>query len=144
MFALGGLLISTALFALASLALIFRRPDPPAWTTRAWVDDLMAVAIVATFAVGLGCLGVGAITAYQEGADLVDLGLLAAVLGAALVIWRKLDLRTRLKAMAPEASAAGLIGPRAASPGPSRAAAAPAALVSAPEPPPSRPTRRVA
>ena len=44
----------------------------------------------------------GALGAYQEGLQLVDLGLLAAVLLVALVIWRRIDLRARFRAMAAE------------------------------------------
>lgn len=144
MFALGGLLISTALLALATLALIFRRPNPPAWTTRSWVDELMAVAIVATFAVGLGCLGVGAITAYQEGPDLIDLGLLAAVLLGSLVLWRRLDVRARLKAMSAATSTAALVPRGADAPGARDGTAIPGVPTTTPEPPPAKPTRRAA
>jgi hypothetical protein len=61
---------------------------------------LISVAIVAMLAIGLAQFVAGAAKAYFEGPQLVDLGLLAVVLLAAVAIWRKLDLRARMRAAA--------------------------------------------
>ncbi len=51
-----------------------------------------------TLAVGLSCLGAGAINAAPSGLDFLDLGLFAAVLLVAMVIFRRLKARARLGA----------------------------------------------
>jgi hypothetical protein len=93
MLATGGLLVAVALLALAAVAPLFRRADPPRWTTRGWIGELVTLAIVCTLALGLGYLGAGAVAAFQTGPDLVDLGLLAGVALVAVVIWRWLRAR---------------------------------------------------
>jgi hypothetical protein len=110
MLALGGLLISVALLALAASAIVFRSPSPPRWTT--WSGELITLAIVAGFALGLANLIAGASAAFEEGPRLADLGLLAAVLVGALVIWRRLGLGDGLRSMA-AAPHASPRGPRA-------------------------------
>jgi hypothetical protein len=141
MLALGAVLAVGALLALAGLALIFRRPEPPRWTEHSLASELAAVGIVAVFAIGLGCLGAGAMTAWREGPDFLDLGLLVVVLAGALMLWRRLDVRARLNAMEAATTALGPV------PGQMRVAGQDATLqapVTMPEPPPSRPTRRAA
>ena len=103
MLATGGLLVSIALLTLAALVPVFRSSDPPRWTTRGWIGELVTVSIVCTLALGLGCLGAGAIDAFQTGPDGLDLGLLAVVLIASIVIWRRLRA-VRPKAVGPAAS----------------------------------------
>jgi hypothetical protein len=95
MLATGGLLVCIALLALATVGPVFRSSDPPEWTTRGWVGELVTLAIVCTLALGLGYLGAGVIGAVQTGVDYLDLGLLAAVLLVSVVIWRRLRARTR-------------------------------------------------
>ena len=102
MMALGALLTCSALLALAALAILFRRPDPPRWTRSSWADELISVGLVSLFALGLATFVAGAVGAYREGVQLVDLGLLAAVLLGSVVIWRRFDLRARWKASAVE------------------------------------------
>ena len=145
MLALGGLLICAAVLALAALAPIFRRPDPPRWATWSWAEELATLAVVGALAMGVGWLVAGAARAVQSGPELVDLGLLGAVLLVTVLIWRKLDPRARLRAL--EARAAP---PRSGSVG--RAdllATAPASDVQVaptepPPPQPSKPSRRAA
>jgi hypothetical protein len=93
--AIGGLLACAALLTLAAVAPIFRSSDPPRWTTRGWVGEVVTLAIVCTLALGLGYLGAGAIEAFQVGPDFLDLGLLAPVALATVVIWRRLKGRAR-------------------------------------------------
>jgi hypothetical protein len=114
MLALGGLLTCAAILALAALALVFRSPDPPRWTTSSWAGELISVGLVSLFALGLAMFVAGAVGASREGLQLVDLGLLAAVLLGALVIWRRLDLRAGFRAMPPEPGGADA---RSAGPG---------------------------
>ena len=102
MLATGALLVSIALLTLATVAPVFRSSNPPRWTTRGWVGEVVTLAIVCTLAVGLGYLGAGLIGIWQTGLDYLDLGLLAAVLLVAVVIWRK--RRARRTAPAAEAS----------------------------------------
>lgn len=102
MLATGGLLLSIALLTLAVLAPVFRSSDPPRWTTRGWIGEIVTVSIVGTLALGVGCLGAGAIEAFQAGPDPLDLGLLVLVLAAATVIWRRLKA-ARPKALEPAA-----------------------------------------
>lgn len=99
MLTFGGLMICAAVLGLAAAALVFRRPDPPRWTTSSWAGEGIAIAIVTALALGLGYLGVGVIRASQEGVSLLDLGLLLGVLVATCVIWRRLGVRQRLRAL---------------------------------------------
>jgi len=97
MLATGGLLVSIALLTLAVLVPIFNRNDPPRWTTRGWIGEVVTVSIVCAFALGLVYLGAGAIDAFQTGLHYLDLGLLALVLVASIAIWRRLKARLRQK-----------------------------------------------
>jgi hypothetical protein len=103
MLATGGLLTAIALLTLAAVAPVFRSDNPPRWTTYGWVGELVTLAIVCTLALGLGYLGAGAIEAFQTGPDYIDLGLLAVVLFASIVIWRRLNARVRPKAVEADA-----------------------------------------
>lgn len=141
MLALGALLLCAAILALAASAILFRRPDPPRWTTRAWAGEVISIAIVAMLALGLAYLFTGAAGAYQEGPAVVDLGLLAVVLVAAVALWRKLALGVRMRATAVEPAtrrqaAGGVAASRGATPLPEMPATS--------EPPPSRPRPRAA
>ena len=98
--AIGGLLVCAAVLTLAALVPVFRRSDPPRWTTRGWVGEVVTLAIVCTLALGVGYLGAGAINAFEVGPDYLDLVLLAGVLCAAVVIWRWLSARARPAAVA--------------------------------------------
>lgn len=95
MLATGGLLVSIALLTLAVLVPIFNRNDPPRWTTRGWIGEVVTVSIVCAFALGLVYLGAGAIDAFQTGLHYLDLGLLALVLVASIAICRRLKARLR-------------------------------------------------
>ena len=103
MLATGGLLVSIALLTFAALLRVFRSSAPPRWTTRGWIGELVTVSIVCTLALGLGCLGAGAIDAFQTGPEGLDLGLLALVLIASIMIWRRLQT-ARPRAVEPAAS----------------------------------------
>jgi hypothetical protein len=100
----GGLLVSVALLTLAVVAPVFRSSNPPEWTTRGWVGELVTLAIVCTLALGLGYLGGGVIAALQTGPAYLDLGLLAVVVLVSVVIWRGLHARARAKAVEADAS----------------------------------------
>jgi hypothetical protein len=113
MLATGGLLVAIALLALAAVAPVFRRANPPRWTRRGWIGELVTLVIVCTLALGLGYLGAGLIAAVQTGVDYVDLGLLAGVALVAVVTWRR--LRARAGATA-ERTSAGAPGPAPPSP----------------------------
>jgi hypothetical protein len=104
MLATGGLLMAVALLTLAAVTPVFRRDNPPRWTTRGWVGELVTLAIVCTLAMGIGYLGAGAIAALQTGPDNLDLGLLGVVLVVSIVLWRRLSARLRSKAVEAEAS----------------------------------------
>lgn len=93
MLAPGGLLVAVALLTLAAVAPLFRREDPPRWTTRGWIAEPITLAIVCTLAIGLGYLGVSAVAAAQTGVDYLDLGLLAGVALVAIAVWRWLKAR---------------------------------------------------
>lgn len=101
MLALGALLTTSALLALAGAAIAARSPGAPRWATASWSGELITLAIVAAFALGLANLIAGAADAYDEGIDLVDLGLLAVVLCGAALIWRQLGLGARMRALTP-------------------------------------------
>jgi hypothetical protein len=100
----GGLLVSIALLTLAMVAPVFRSSNPPEWTTRGWVGELVTLAIVCTLALGLGYLGAGAIAALQTGPAYLDLGLLILVVFVSVVIWRGLQARALAKAVEADAS----------------------------------------
>ena len=104
MFATGGLLVAIALLALAAIAPLFRSANPPRWTTRGWVGELVTLAIVCTLALGLGYLGAGALAAFQTGPDYVDLGLLAGEALLAIVVWRWLKRAAPIVAPVPAAA----------------------------------------
>lgn len=103
MLATGALLVSGALLTLALLAPIFHSSDPPRWTTRGWIGEIVTVSIVCVLALGLVHLGAGAIDAFQSGPHYLDLGLLAVVLIASIIIWRQLKAKARHKAAEPAA-----------------------------------------
>lgn len=107
----GGLLVCVAIVTLAAVAPAFRGSDPPPWTRRGWVGELVTLAIVCTAAIGVGYLGAGLIAAVQTGPDFLDLGLLAGVLLVAVVVWRR--LRARVRARTP---AAAVVVPAQAAP----------------------------
>jgi hypothetical protein len=140
MLVLGALLLCVALLALAGLTVVFRSPNPPRWT--AWSGELITLAIVSGFALGLACLIGGLSNAFEQGLGLVDLGLLAAVIAGTFVIWHRLGLRARWRSMATAPSAPSR-GPRAA-PRPTARVAPADAKPSAPEPSPSKPRPRAA
>ena len=100
MLTLGALLVYGALLAFAALSLVFRRPEPPRWTRLSGVGEMVTLLLTACLTFGMGYLAAGAVTAYQQGVDPIDLGLLAVVSGAALAGWRRLDVRRRLRAYA--------------------------------------------
>jgi hypothetical protein len=130
MLATGGLLVAIALLTLAVLVPIFQRSDPPRWTTRAWIGELVTVSIVCGLALGLVYLGAGTIDAIQTSLSYLDLGLLAVVLVASIPIWRR--LKARPKAVEPAASAdVHLSGSR-----PARSGGTAKATPMASEPPP--------
>jgi len=95
MLATGGLLVSVALLTLALLVPVFHRTDPPRWTTRGWIGEDATAAIVGMLALGLVFVGTGAIEAFRTGLRHLDLGLLAVVLVASIVMWRRLKAGTR-------------------------------------------------
>jgi hypothetical protein len=105
MLAIGGLLMCIAVLTLATVAPIFRRPDPPRWTTHGWAGELVTLTVVCTLALGVGYLGAGAIDAFQAGPDLLDFGLLAVVLLVSIAIWRRLRARSRSGVLEPGVSA---------------------------------------
>ena len=105
MLATGGLLVSIAVLALAIIGPVFRRSDPPPWTRRGWVGELVTLAIVCTLALGLGYLGAGAISTWQTGPDYLDVGLLAVVLFVAVAIGHGLNARARATAVGAGAGA---------------------------------------
>lgn len=100
MLTLGALLVGGALLAFAALTLVFRRPEPPRWTARAGVGELVSIVFVTCLTFGIGSLVAGVLAAYQRGIDPIDLGLLVVVFGAALAGIRGLDVRRRLRAHA--------------------------------------------
>jgi hypothetical protein len=104
MLATGGLLVSIAALALAIVGPVFRRSDPPRWTTRGWIGELVTLAIVCTLALGLGYLGAGIIGAWQAGPDFLDVALLALVLLVAVAIGRRLTARARATAVGADAT----------------------------------------
>ena len=132
MLATGGLLVSIALLTLAVLVPVFRRSDPPRWTTRGWIGELVTVAIVSTLALGLVYFLAGVTGAFQTGPDYLDLGLLALVLLASIVIWRSLKAGARQRAIE---LAASVDVPISGSPRSDGAAEAPPVTASAPTPP---------
>ena len=92
------------MLTLATVAPVFRSSNPPRWTTRGWVGEIVTLAIVCALAIGVGYLGAGAIGAVQTGLNYVDLCLLAVVLLAAVMIWRGLRARPRATGVEVDAS----------------------------------------
>jgi hypothetical protein len=137
MLATGGLFVAIALLTLAAVAPVFRSDNPPRWTTRGWVGELVTLAIVCTLAIGLGYLGAGVIGTVQGGADYLDLGLLGVVLFASVVLWRRLNARR--KAAAVDASVHALApGSGRAHSGTLVAGAEPAPVTASAPPPPHK------
>jgi hypothetical protein len=135
MLATGGLLVAIALLTLGAVAPIFRSSQPPRWTTRGWVGEVVTLVIVGTLALGVGCLGAGAIEAFPTGPDYLDLGLLAAVVLGAGLIWRTLKARARPRAREADAGVRVPVPESGDVPG-GRAATAERAAVSANDPAP--------
>ena len=136
MLATGGLLMAVAVLTLTAVAPVFRGDNPPRWATRGWVGELVTLAIVCTLAVGVGYLGAGAIDAVQTGPDYVDFGLLALVLGASVMIWRRLRTRARPQVVEADASLHVLAPGARQAHSPSLAATPQSARVSASKPAP--------
>ena len=113
MLTIGALLVCGAVLAFAALTLIFRHPEPPRWTKRSGAGEIVTIALVTLLTFGVGYLAAGAIAAYQEGPDPVDLGLLAVVIAATVVAWRHLDMRRQLRT---HASRADLASPKGSAP----------------------------
>ena len=90
MLALGGLLAGGALLTLVALTPIFRRPAPPRWTTAPLVGELITIAIVSAFALGLGFLGAGAYDAYEHGPGALDVAVLVGLVLLFVLAWRQL------------------------------------------------------
>lgn len=132
MLAIGGLLAGGALLVIVILTPIFRRPTPPRWVTWPLAGELVTVAIVSVLALGVGCVGVGAIQVWQQGLDLVQIGLFAASIAAVVVARRWLKARTTV----PVELTAGPPGIRPLQPGIARPANQPGAPS-----PPKRPRR---
>lgn len=114
MLAIGGLLTCVALLTLAAVAPLFRRSNPPRWTTYGGVCEAVTLAIVCTLALGVGYLGAGTIAALETRPDYLDLGLLAGVALVAVVIWRGLKARAVATAGRVPAAASGPASPRGA------------------------------
>jgi hypothetical protein len=89
----GGPLPCVALLRLAAIASLFRSSNAPRWTSRGCVAEVVALAIIGTLALGVGCLAAGAITVLETRPDYHELGLLAFVVLVAIVIWRRLKPR---------------------------------------------------
>ena len=136
MLATGGLLVAIALLTLAAVVPLFRSDNPPRWTTRGWVGELVTLAIVCMLALGLGYLGAGVIGTAQTGPDYLDLGLLAVVLFVSVVISRRLSARTRPEAVAADANFDAFAPGSGQAHSDSPVATAEAARVSAREPAP--------
>jgi hypothetical protein len=139
----GGLSLCASVLALAALLPLFRAPNARPSLTVGWLGEVITIAIVCAFALGVGFLVTGTIHAYQEGPNYVDLGLVAGVLLGSLLIWRKLDVRKRLRAIEEVARAADAsVTPMVAvatSGAPS--APVPESDPRSNQPPPSKPTR---
>jgi hypothetical protein len=95
---IGALLMSGALLTLAAIAPVFRRSDPPPWTQRRWVGELVTLSIVCTLAIGLGYLGAGVIGTFQTGLHIADAGLVVVIAVAAVLIARWLKARAQATA----------------------------------------------
>lgn len=145
MLAPGGFLTSMALLLLAACAITFRRPDAPRWTTRGWVHEVATIAFTALFVIGLGHLVAGGASAYREGPHPVDLGLFLAVVVGATMIWRRLDVRARLRAYNATAPAGTMRAPTIAAAPDASPIPAPRDVPTAQgEPPPRTPRDRAA
>ena len=100
MLAIGGLLVCAAVLTLAAIGPVFRRDNPPRWTTYGWVGELVTLAIVCAIALGIASLGAGAIEAVQTGPDYLDVVLLAGVVVVAFAVRRWWQSRVRPGAQA--------------------------------------------
>jgi hypothetical protein len=112
--ALGGSLTCVALLTLAAVASLFRSSNATRWTSRGCVGEFVALAIVGTLALGVGCLAAGAINVLETRLDHLDLGLLAGVVLVAIVIWRRLKPRAVTTVGPVLAAASGQAPPRGA------------------------------
>jgi hypothetical protein len=128
----GGLLTAIALLTLVALVPVFHSSNPPRWTTRGWIGELVTVSIVCTLALGLGFLGAGAIGAFQTGPDWLELGLMALVLSGSIVIYRQLRAARPQEAEPPANTGIQAVG---TTPG---VGAATSARVTAQPPPPHK------
>ena len=99
MLTLGSVLVASSLLLTALTALLFRRPNPPRWTKPDLVAMLVGVPLTAIMALGLGYMGVGAyrLSGVDALAQIVPSVVVAAV---AFVLWRRLNVRPRLRAYA--------------------------------------------
>jgi amino acid transporter len=103
MLATGALMVSIALLTLAALVPIFRRSDPPRWTTRGWIGEIVTVGIVSLLALGLVYFIVGIASALQADVSYLDVGLLVVVVVASIAILR--GMKSRARSTVPEPAA---------------------------------------
>ncbi len=89
------LLIASLPLALFLLGLraamgLYRRREPPAWTTSAAPTELVCVTLVSLLAMGLALLAGGLATILRAGDRPIDLGSAALLVVAALLLWWRL------------------------------------------------------
>lgn len=96
---IGVLLIAVAVLAMAGMAIVCRKPDPPGWTRSFVLVELITVSIVGLLATG----AIEAVTFFlveQPVFGTREAGLLAAIIAIFCLAWRRLKVRSTLKSYA--------------------------------------------
>jgi xanthine/uracil permease len=118
----GVLVIAVTILLFTLTILVFRRPNPPAWTKNGVVEQSVALAFTVALAVGFG-LGVQFFFTFKDNSfgaveGTLEVGLVVGIVVAAVVIFRLINptkkLREYEQATAPAAKGSGTGGAHAA------------------------------
>jgi hypothetical protein len=93
MLELGVLVGGATIVALLILSPIFRQPVPPRWTQNGFISEVVTVALVAGFALGVVLIVAGAIELAETGFNFLHLGSMAGAIAVLALAWRWLRQR---------------------------------------------------
>jgi hypothetical protein len=98
MLAVYGVLLTAATILLFTLTiLVFRRPNASKWTKSGFVEQSVALAFTTAISVGVGLVAQFVFTIKDRAFGAVEIGLIAGILVAAVVLFRRIDPVRKLR-----------------------------------------------